>query len=34
MHNEEECGVGVFPFEAIHNRHKAELIRKTLRGGK
>lgn len=31
MQNEEECGVGAFPFEAIHNRHKAELIRNKLR---
>lgn len=34
MHNEEECGAGAFPFEAIHNRHKAELIRNELRRGK
>lgn len=26
MHNE-ECAVGAFPCETIHNRHKAELIR-------
>lgn len=26
MHNE-ECAVGAFPCEAIHNRYKAELIR-------
>lgn len=27
MHNEEQCGIGAFPLEAIHNRHKAELKR-------
>lgn len=33
MHNE-DCGAGAFPFEAIHNRHKAELIKNKLRRGK
>lgn len=34
MHNGGECGAGAFPFEAIHSRHKAELIRNKLRRGK